>query len=117
MSECYELSGYARFPIGSERIITLDYLCLLEGTSETIASVTVTKVTTDGNLTTGTPQVNSAAITDSFGNTIAIGQAIQFMVSTTATETYEYILKVTSTTTTDGQVIVDYIKVEFYDGE
>lgn len=118
MSECYCLTGYARFKTGETRVITLDYLCFLENTDTVIDSVTVTEANGDSDLTIASAAVNSVALKDKYGTTIGIGQAIQFKVSTSVTDqSSTFVVKVESTTDVNSEVLIDYIQVEFKYGQ
>ena len=60
----------------------------LLATSETLTG-TPTVTATPAGLTLGTPSVNTTALTDSDGNTIAIGKAVQIDISGGSRGRYE----------------------------
>lgn len=77
---------------------TVDFTSLLES-SETLSSIDSLTVAPSGP-TLSSQVINSSEITDSDGNTIAVGKAVQFQVSG-GTDGYEYLITV-KVTTSDG---------------
>ena len=107
--------------IGSSRVCSHNMTPALN-TGVSISSVSVTDVTDDGeasgDLSILSVQVNSASYTeDSTQDTVAIGKAAQWQISTSSTESKLYKLKINiATDATPSDTIVDYVYIQFSEG-
>lgn len=105
--------------IGSTRVVSFNVSDSLPSGVSVSAVSSVSDVTdggsATGDLTISSVQVNSATYTERHtGDTVAIGAAIQWLMSTSATEEKDYLLKITYVT--DGspaETITDYLNVKY----
>jgi len=108
------------FSIGDTDVVSVDFTKRLDA-SEVIDSAAVVGVDDDSELSIGSVQVNSAAYDDELqpdarGNaaTVAIGKAVQFTLSSSATLETEYTIKVTATSDrSPARVLVRHLKLVF----
>lgn len=109
--------------LGSSRVVSFNVTDSLPSGVSVSAVSGVTDVTdggsATGDLTISSTQVNSATYAErASGDTVAIGKAIQFLISTSATEEKVYLLKITYITDgTPSETITDYLYVRFCKAE
>ena len=100
-------------PLGSTHVISFDMSPRLDTAELLTGTPSVADEDATGDLTISNRQVNSVAYTED-EETVAIGKAIQFSLSSSATEETTYTL--TLTVTTDGtptQTLADKLVVVF----
>ena len=112
---CTQLIDEVVMTIGSTRRVSHNCTDALES-GVTIASVSsVADDNATGDLTISTVQANSSAYTEQAStDEVAIGKAVQFVITTSSTSSKKYKLKITYTTTSSpADTVVDYVNICF----
>jgi hypothetical protein len=112
---CTQQNDRVILTIGSTRKISHNVTDAIDS-GVTIASVSgVVDDDSTGELTIGNIGTNSAAYTEqATTDVVAIGKAVQFTISTSATSAKNYKLKMTYTTNaTPADTIVDFVNICF----
>ena len=111
MSGCLKPTVY--IPIGSQAVVTFDRTPRVQSGELLSGTPTVVDDNSTGELSLSNKQVNTVADTE---NEIAIGKAVQFMISTTSTTCKEYeIATEVETNGTPVQTLADKMIVVFHD--
>lgn len=96
--------------VGETRLFSVSFVDVLDSGETLTGTPTVVDNGTSGTLTIASASVNSTALTI-LGESVAIGQAVQFKVSGQALASSPYTLKITvSTTSSPAQTLVRYVK-------
>lgn len=100
-------------PLGSTHVVSFDMTPRLYSGELLAGTPSVTDEDATGDLTMSNKQVNSVAYDDD-GETVAVGKAVQFSLSSSATEATTYTLNLLVTTDgTPTQTLADKLVVVF----
>lgn len=100
-------------PLGSTHVVSFDMTPRLADAELLTGSPSVSDEDATGELTIGNRQVNSAAYEED-GETVAVGKAVQFTLSSTATAETKYTIDLlVGTDGTPTQTLADKLLVTF----
>ena len=98
-------------PLGTTAVVTFDMTPRLESSELLAGTPTVADANLTGEITISNQQVNSVADSE---NEIEIGKAVQFQISSTATQETSYTLDILAATDgTPAQTLADELAVVF----